>query len=1241
MRVNPVYKRGSMAKLGQQLQAQQQQQAPQTRVERLRQQREEVKFQNLSAEAKKIQEEQFKEKNVERQQTYYEYRPKEYSEKQWNRLTQEQRERALDPYRSGRGLDYYAQKGQLIKIAKTRTVTETIPFTLDTGENSYTNIYNNLSPDLKSFFASPETLKAERSQRIQTNITKVDERIAQSKMRLSEIDQKYQEDKQQLQERWQNKSSKYRSDPGNREDYKQRLKDLENEYDQSKEEERGRLQGLQEGRGQLSGQQDVDFNSIVNYANDLSNYFEQRVVARQENRQAQQKAIKDLAERNAEAQAKGFDFTGTIVESQVNQKTGKETQQGTRYYLGGAQVSGQEFSKKFDVYKRPSGSQLIVAKGTDFSQLSQKQLATLFPLEYEQAKQKKLTEQREEASKISQLSITPTQVPEKSKTIFSTIGSFLGKGLGFASDVLGSVIPDTSLSGSRSLEATTIPEEELKQRREEIKSNTLNLRALGLYSVGSFTGAKPTIIDASIESFKLRRDIAKGGEEAKQLAPVVAVQIDEIGKAQKELTSINDQVTSLNNQIGQGQLSEEKSAEIQKKYEELKVQRAGVYENLASKGVGTKINVSDTGEETITFTSPELEKDYASSAVKEFRTKTSRQKTIATVDVIGQEVLEGALLGYGLGATGVLAKGGVVLSKVPGVTTLVTKFPTATKIGAETLFAGTTIAISSIQGYRTAKEFQQQGLPASEGFLLGAGIPLGKATGFYAGAKIGTKVYTQQVLEKASKGGFTRTIIKEGEIEGKKIKYPAEARGGQTVEAQGRRLSTTAQASQQETRIPGTDIKIKQEGSLTGKYEGSAGGEKGTVITEITKGQAPFAKGAKTEARTFFIKPAGKEQTGIVVISEAKGGVNIDQFRTATKLNDLKVLQEFDNGARLYAIDFGRPIEKVGTTVFVKGASLDDLSKARGILDYNRLFTKFAGEDTLFSVGRTRQLIYEYPQPTGFYDTTTGQEVLAQRFVSVGVTKAGRIDAIKDVLKNSGFLVSEKPQIYSLFANKKGQLALFTTPEVTPPAPTISNIDALVQLQEPSAFVLPGVIKGLAPTITSEIGLKSLLSTSLLAGSSLKGRAQQRVNQKYLQNQLQEFIQLNIQQQSPQERQQIQQAQRTLQQPLLEQPPIEIIPSFPATPTPTPTPLGAIALPDFDLQFFEAVRKKAGRKKSTRDLAYVQDFTSKIVGFAPIEVSEAEAVKLAQKVQTGFEIRAPIIVRKNKDEKRLKKLLNQ
>jgi hypothetical protein len=182
-----------MVNLGQQIQAQQETQAPQraTRSQRLQFLQEAGKDEALKQKAFQIQEEQFKDKVVTKQETYYDYRPTEYSEKQWNRLKQDQRDAILRDYKKGRGLDYYADRGLLVKTSKTRTVSETIPFTLDEGENSYEKIYAGLAPELKEYFTSPETLKQERSQRIQTNIARSQERVEFAKSRLTQLKEKY------------------------------------------------------------------------------------------------------------------------------------------------------------------------------------------------------------------------------------------------------------------------------------------------------------------------------------------------------------------------------------------------------------------------------------------------------------------------------------------------------------------------------------------------------------------------------------------------------------------------------------------------------------------------------------------------------------------------------------------------------------------------------------------------------------------------------------------------------------------------------------------------------------------------------------------------------------------------------------------------------------------------------------------------------------------------------------------
>lgn len=242
-----------MAKLGQQVQAQQeaQQQSRPTRSQRLAQQEEIKRFEAIKQRAKEIQEERFKDKVVTYQENYSVYRPKKYSEKEWDRMRDETKQAILRQYERGRGLDYYAEKGELVKTTKTRNVSKTIPFTLDEGENSYEKLYGELSPDLKQFFTSPETLKQERTERIKGNITKADERIAMAKTRLVELDQKYRKEQEDLRDWWNRKSSKYRDDPRNRENYKRNLRELEDDYEEDVQDRPLILRKLQKERLQL------------------------------------------------------------------------------------------------------------------------------------------------------------------------------------------------------------------------------------------------------------------------------------------------------------------------------------------------------------------------------------------------------------------------------------------------------------------------------------------------------------------------------------------------------------------------------------------------------------------------------------------------------------------------------------------------------------------------------------------------------------------------------------------------------------------------------------------------------------------------------------------------------------------------------------------------------------------------------------------------------------------------------
>lgn len=1078
----------------------------------------------------------------------------------------------------------------------------------------YERIYSGLSQQQQSQFASPSELRSQQSQERENTRQSITSKI-------NEIAQKEQTARARA-----NDNSQTREE-------QQRANAEADRYTATRE-------ALQEGRSRIDRGENLSYDAVVSYAEKMGNIAEQSKIRETYDAEHQ----RDLASKQL-SQSQAGNFSGLIRESYTAPGTKEEKVQGFKFFVSGREVIPEYFQEKFDIYPTLSGSQVIFAKGTDLSKISANQLKTLFPAEYEQARQKSISKQKEEASAISEISLAPAKSGEVKQTIFTKIG----KGIGFIGDIVGSIIPDVFGSGSRGLEQTTLSQEEIITRRESIKQKTFNIASLGLFSISGggavtkFGGKSPTIIEADIESFMLRRDIARGAEEAKNIESVRQLQIGEINTAQTDLARINEQVSQLNAQLGDGKpVSQERASEIEKKYADLNIQRTQVYERLASNNIKTNIEIADNGEQTIRFSSPELDKDLASAYAKEFRNKNPAQMKIAILGSVAGEFTEGAIVGLALGGSGALAKIGTGISKIPGVTTVITKFPTASKIALEgTFFAGTAL-VSGFQAYRTGQEFKQQGLPASEGYLLGFAIPAGKALGFYTGAKIGTKFYTESVLEKVERGGFTKTVQKEYDYEGKKIKIPAEARTGKTYDRGGDAGTLTEQRGLRETKIPDTKIKISEEYYLSGKYRGNVGYEEGRVFTKVTRGQAPIQTGETGEARTIFIKPQGQDKTGIVVISKTKGGVNVDLLRIGTGDANINVLKEFSTGARLSTMEFPRNIEKVGETLFVKGGSLEDLTKIRNVIDANRLFTSFAGEDRLFAVARTKQLVFETaPKATGLFDTATGKPIIQKEFFSISSTTSGRVDAIKDLLKSYGISTSEQSEVFSLLSNKRGQLSLFFQPSVSNAPPASINFDKILGLQEISTLTLPTIVKDIAPLATSDIALRAFIGSTALSATGIRGNQKNQTRQEILQSQLKQLIQFNVQQQQPKQNQTPQQnQQQSVQQQLQQQ--FEIITEIsPTSPPPSPSVFG-VGSADFNFGFLNKVKKKIRQRRSKKELSYVQDFTSKILDTPSEIITEKQLASLVGKTQTGFESRPPVIVVKNnKDAKRLKKLLAQ
>lgn len=1271
-----------MAKLSQQIQSQQNNQTEQrpTRSQRVQSQLEAERFENLKQQAKQIQDTQFKDKVVTKQETYYEYRPAKYSEKEWSRMRDRDKQSILREYERARGFEYYANRGELVRIPKTRTVTQTIPFTLDEGENSYENIYAGLSPELQQFFSSPETLKTERTQRIQQTTTKSQERISMAKMRLVELEQKYQKEKQDLQEWWQKKSSQYRSDPRNRENYKERQRDIENDYDEDKQEQRGVIEGFSKGIGELSTGKEVDYGAIESYAVDLANFYEDKERSRNDRKEAERKEVKALEERNKKAQEAGFNMTGVITQSYVDPKTKKETVQGVKYYIGGAQVSPQDFSKKFDVYQKPtgktfftekgigdvyinkSGQPVILAKGTDLSKLSDAQVKTLFPTEYAEAEAQAKTQQLQKAQdfekNVEGLPVAEQPEPEVKKPWYKKTLNVVGDALSgiFLKSTIG-----TGTRGFVSGEPTALTGEELEIKRQEALDQTIiagftrgelvngkeaPIKKKSIFNTGIFDlfGIRSgfDLTGTQVAGYKLSKEIRESGEKT-----ILQQQLDvtNIEGGVGRLQTINEQMSNFGKQAEEGKID---PALAQTKIGELETQRLTLFKELSSKGIKTTVETDDEGLQTLTFSSKALETDLAPASVKLLRQASPTEKGFLITGGLASEALEFGVIGLVTGGTGASAKVGLFATKLPKALKI------AGGLGLVSLY-GTGLYKSGKSGFEKGED---AGLGKYGGLALGLAVPVTQTVAFAGGTFVGNKFYTQRIISKIEKGGFTKPAQEKLVIDGKEVKYPAQVRAGKTeFNAQGD-VTRAVQGDKLITKIPGTDIKIETSGRIKGTFVGRDGRSLGESVSTITGKQAGAYAGQKTLSRALYFDKEG--QTAIVSFTKTPKGVRVDQFLTGTKSNNFKVLEETAQGGKTVFIDFNRYVARVGDPIYAKGAGLSDAS-------IKATFNRFIGTDTLFtpiddlssySIGRTQQIISISPKlPKGAtYNLGGGSiKVLSetdkfQTFASVGSSRIARTDALKDLInqitkQEGGFAVFSK----NFLMNKKGRVSLpsFTSPSSVTTSPTTIKIPSSIFAQDQIVTVSP-LTSELESTIRSALSTNSLLGTGTIAGfasiTKFGQRGRQNLSQRILQMQLQNLTQMQIQtpiQQQNQQQQQ-QQAQQSLQQQLQqEQFQIPQIPGVTTPVTPTITP-GFPGLPDFDLQFFEDVKKKAGRKKQKKDLAYVQDFTSKIVGFAPVRVSESQAMKLAMKTQTGFEIRAPIIVTKNnKDTRRLKKLLAQ
>ena len=290
-----------MVKLGQQLAIQDQRDVRLTRSERVRekqaqkrflleQEKEKAEFERKTKLAEEIQEREFKDKTV--TETFTVEIPKVYNQNQGARnkffgFSDKGRSQILAEAKA---------KGQEINTI-TRTKSKTIPFTFEDGENSYRQVYDRLSPDVKSFFQDPETVLKSKAERISTTKQTVQNKFIFADQKIADAKIKYDT------KRKANLDYFNRLSGASRERYAATFRRNENKYEDDFEEDtekwRGFKQGLNEGVAELNKNKDLAFSDIESHAFQVADFYEQREDARNEQRKfddKQRSEIKKLEE---------------------------------------------------------------------------------------------------------------------------------------------------------------------------------------------------------------------------------------------------------------------------------------------------------------------------------------------------------------------------------------------------------------------------------------------------------------------------------------------------------------------------------------------------------------------------------------------------------------------------------------------------------------------------------------------------------------------------------------------------------------------------------------------------------------------------------------------------------------------------------------------------------------------------------------------------------------------------------
>src|SRR6056297_496204 len=156
--------------------------------------------------------------------------------------------------------------------------------------DEYEKKYTSLKPELRQFFQTPETVRANKQKRIEETkqqleerISYADEKLAEAKAKLEKQKQKYEERREDYREDRSRRGSEWYSKKVDR--AKEKLQKEEDDYEEDRAYWIEYKQGLSTGIGQLSSGKEIDYKDALRYADDVADYERDELRAKNRNKE--------------------------------------------------------------------------------------------------------------------------------------------------------------------------------------------------------------------------------------------------------------------------------------------------------------------------------------------------------------------------------------------------------------------------------------------------------------------------------------------------------------------------------------------------------------------------------------------------------------------------------------------------------------------------------------------------------------------------------------------------------------------------------------------------------------------------------------------------------------------------------------------------------------------------------------------------------------------------------------------